>query len=246
MDYFQWLFVSWRGRINRKLYFLSIMVLCLISLIPKMFSVLLSFQLWDYWFNFYFSCMAGPLLSLGAKRLHDTGHNLLWIIKLLPVVGVLISILVELNVFGEKFARIWHESGDETIAVQVVYSLLFFIPAFKFVIVLFCIPGPRDDNRYGPDPIVEDQKHPALEKISSATEMIEPWVDKNFPFALSLQAQLDWCQLILSGYGQEEPAGELTMVLQAEKAFDEWNQKAHLIKLLSDIEHAMRGHTAST
>ena len=79
-----------------------------------------------------------------------------------------------------------------------------------------------------------------MKKIEIAIEMIEPWVDRHQPFAISLQAQLEWCQLRLSGLGQDAPKGELSLVSVAEKNFDEWNEKAHLVRLLHEIEEAAR------
>lgn len=240
MNYFQWLFVSWQGRVNRQLYWMSIALLCLLPLVPKILSLLFGFNLWELWFDFYFLCTAGPLISLVIKRLHDTEHDSLWLLKIFPLLGLIISLLIIKGVFPERLRIKWQQAGNESLGKQVAFTVFPFIPFFWFFIVLMFIPGTDGDNRYGKNPIKKLEVSPELKKIDLAIEMIEPWTDKNFPFALSLQSQLEWCQLMFSGFGSEKPAGELSLVIQAEKNFDDWNKKAHLIRLLSEIEKSAK------
>ena len=270
MDYFRWLFVSWEGRINRQLYLLSLLAICILPYVPVILSMLFGFELWADWLNFYFLCMIGPFISLMIKRLHDTDRNFLWLLKIIPVFGLLVVGLGQWSVVPEKPRKFIQESGPAQNEKYVMFSLfvalifvsalmaslvsdnitsdvafkasfgaLFFIFNLWMLVVLWALPGTVGDNRYGSDPVVKDEEHPCMEKIETAIGMIEPWVDRHFPFALSLQAQLEWCQLVFSGLGSgEKPKGELSLVNIAESAFDEWNEKQHLIVLLKDIEHA--------
>lgn len=269
MDYFQWLFIRWQGRVNRKLYWVSIAFLCLLPVIPHLFSLLLGFKLWESWYDFYFLCTAGPLISLIVKRLHDTERTFLWLLKIIPVIGLSLIYLSRLQACPKVIRTSLEDAGPDELAKYVGFTgltimiflaillmamvvpefdlqkgigaglfLMAVIPSTWMLIVLLAIPGTVGENRYGPDPIVKEIKHPALKKIEIAIDMIEPWVDKKFPFALSLQTQLEWCQLMLSGLGVEEPKGELTMVRVAEQVFDEWMEKAYLVQLLKEIELA--------
>lgn len=243
MDYFVWLFVRWQGRINRQLYLSSLTVLCLLPLIPKILSLLLGFPLWSLWFDFYFLCTSGPLTALGVKRLHDCDRNLLWGLRIFPLLGLVISALQQYtNLLPSRFSQAWQAAGDETLWRQFVYTVFPFIPAVWFIVMLMMMPGTRGDNRYGTDTLTDDDLNPMVDKIELAMEMIESWVDNKVPFALSLQQQLEWCQLTLSGLGHEEPLGELNLVQLAEQNLDEWNQQAHLVALLKDIEQAAKAY----
>ncbi len=228
MEYFRWLLLSWEGRINRKLYIFSIIGLCAVSMLPILAGILFSFNVSPFWFPFYFLCCIGPVCALSVKRWHDTGRptSRVW----LYLSWVALTILSRL--FGFSAEKDLQDLGSGLGALAALLNLWMFIE-------LWLLPGTIGPNQYGPDPLQHEEKNPALSEVDKAIHLIEPWVERRVPFALSMQKQLEWCRLKLSGYAPNDKPAEISLVKLAEKEFDEWNGKNKLLEILGAIEQAV-------
>lgn len=105
MDYFIGAlrqYADFTGRTGRKEYWMYILMYFVFSLILGLLDDLLGINILTYTLSF---ALLVPTLSIGARRLHDTGRSGWWqLIAWLPIVGVIILIVF--------WAQDSHEDND--------------------------------------------------------------------------------------------------------------------------------------
>jgi uncharacterized membrane protein YhaH (DUF805 family) len=127
-------YADFSGRATRKQYWMFSLAYFILYLI---------FSVADIWVGtggllgtaFSLVCSV-PLLSIGARRLHDAGHSGWW--QLLPVV----TLLPVVGFVGMLFL-------DDPM-VEWLYGSLALWLAANVVLVIFLSQASREDNKYGP------------------------------------------------------------------------------------------------
>lgn len=155
------MFFRWDNRLNRKRFFMrlmllqSLMLLCsflLLLVFPKdiaQFATMIVVLIWMV-----------PMLMLGLRRCHDLGHSGWFLIKtIIPVLGMMWLIKYFLS-----------NRDDDTPALSSTFFVVAIGLPFVSILVwiyLMCAEGMRGENEYGPDPLgqqaeMEPQKNKVL------------------------------------------------------------------------------------
>ena len=137
------LLFSFRGRLNRKPYWMTVIVTMAIILLLLLLALIMIREQ-------RFECAAFtviillilyiPLiwigLAIGAKRLHDRDKSAWWLLVFYALPGILSSA-------GNQM---------DDVAFLVLHVVSFAITVWAFV-ELGCLRGTRGPNRFGPDPL---------------------------------------------------------------------------------------------
>ena len=101
-----------------------------------------------------------PSLAVTARRLHDTGRSAWWmLLYLVSVLGFTVAVsaliaVLAISVFGPRFG----EEMDWGIFAILIGILLIVSVVSAIVLLIFLImPGTPGPNRYGPDPVTQQQ-----------------------------------------------------------------------------------------
>ncbi len=143
---FNYLFTSFDGRINRKPYWMGVLVLVLAAIA---ISIVLAFALGAESRAFRIASFLMQLLflypgaALMAKRLHDRDRPTWWVaIALAP--ALLQGLLTALGVTGDPL----HAN-----ALDYLLGLIVLVVGVWFLIELGFLRGTPGANQYGPDPL---------------------------------------------------------------------------------------------
>ncbi|MCB1616042.1 MAG: DUF805 domain-containing protein [Pseudomonadales bacterium] len=189
------------------------------------------------------------------------GRKDYWLASLMIVVGSLAPTLlrlVNIKVFEIIDPQLWFQSYflvmlGPLLSLQVKrwhdrdkpawYLLLNLVPVIGSIwvfIATYCMPGDKDENRYGKNPAPDVIEDDIVYSINTALKLIDPYVEKRLPFALSLQNQLEWCRLTLTGFSPPPPSGPLNLAEIARNTFDQWQKQEALVEHLNKVQTAMK------
>jgi uncharacterized membrane protein YhaH (DUF805 family) len=143
---FSFLFTSFDGRINRKPYWLGVLVMVVVSLVVMLMLAFLvgiqgrSFMILTFVVQLI---LLYPSAALMVKRLHDRNRPS-WFAALILVPLILQGIT---NIIGI--------TGDPTNQgmLDYLFAAWIFIVGVWFFIELGCLRGTIGDNQFGPDPL---------------------------------------------------------------------------------------------
>lgn len=143
---FNYLFTSFDGRINRKPYWLGVLVIVVAAIVVSIvFGAVLGFESRGFRVASFLIQLAFlyPGAALMAKRLHDRNRPTWWIaIALVP--AVLQGLLGALGVIGDPLNQN---------ALDYLLGLVMFVIGVWFLIELGFLRGTLGANAYGPDPL---------------------------------------------------------------------------------------------
>jgi uncharacterized membrane protein YhaH (DUF805 family) len=143
---FNYLFTSFEGRINRKPYWLGVIILVAISLVVTLLLALVvgmqgrSFMILTFVIQLVFLY---PSAALMVKRLQDRNRPA-WFAALILVPLILQGITNILGITGNPMNQ-----G----MLDYLFMAWIFIVGIWFFIELGCLRGTVGDNQYGPDPL---------------------------------------------------------------------------------------------
>ena len=137
------LLFSFKGRLNRKPYWMTAIATMLIIIVLLLFALIL---IREHRFEFAGLTLAIlvilyiPLiwigLAIGAKRLHDRDKSAWWLLVFYAAPGIL-------STAGNRL---------EDVGFIILHVISFAISVWAFV-ELGCLRGTPGPNRYGPDPL---------------------------------------------------------------------------------------------
>lgn len=183
-----------------------------------------------------------------------------WLASLMIVVGSLSPLLLRIlniHIFEWIDAKLWFQTYflvmlGPLISLQVKrwhdrnrpawFLLLNLVPVIGSIAVFvgtYCLPGDSHTNRYGSNPAENQDDNELAYSIEVALQMLDPYVENRQPFALSLQKQLHWCQLNLTGFETGRPPAPLNLTGIANNTFDPWQKPEALLTHLEKIQQAM-------
>jgi uncharacterized membrane protein YhaH (DUF805 family) len=147
---FAYLYTSFEGRINRKRFWVGLIILGIVEVVIMFGAAFLtggSIMMPDSQIRMITSVVQllflYPLSALTAKRLHDRNHPTYWVAFF--VVPVLLNLLT--NLVGI--------TGDPTNVktLDYLFGIINFVVFVWFFVELGCLRGTVGSNQYGPDPI---------------------------------------------------------------------------------------------
>jgi uncharacterized membrane protein YhaH (DUF805 family) len=142
---FAYLLTSFDGRINRKPYWMGVIVIVVAAIVLGFIIGLVAFAspgLMQGLLVILQLAIIYPAAALMAKRLHDRNRPTWWVaIALAP--SVLVVLLTALGVVGKV------PPG----ALDYLLNLIVLVIGIWFFIELGCLRGTVGPNEYGPDPL---------------------------------------------------------------------------------------------
>jgi uncharacterized membrane protein YhaH (DUF805 family) len=137
------LLFSFRGRLNRKSYWMTVIVtMAIILLLLLLALIMIREQRFEFavFTVIILLILYIPLiwigLAIGAKRLHDRDKSAWWLLVFYALPGILSSA-------GNQM---------DDLAFLILHVVSFAITVWAFV-ELGCLRGTRGPNRFGPDPL---------------------------------------------------------------------------------------------
>jgi uncharacterized membrane protein YhaH (DUF805 family) len=137
------LLFSFRGRLNRKSYWMTVIVtMAIILLLLLLALIMIREQRFEFavFTVIILLILYIPLiwigLAIGAKRLHDRDKSAWWLLVFYALPGILSSA-------GNQM---------DDVAFLILHVVSFAITVWAFV-ELGCLRGTRGPNRFGPDPL---------------------------------------------------------------------------------------------
>lgn len=144
---FAYLFTSFEGRINRKPYWMGVLVLIAVAVVAGIILMVLGGVLGTRMLmvlSFILQlALLYPSAALMAKRLHDRNRPTWWVAFLL-VPMVLQGLLGAFGVIGDPFSPT---------TLDHLFNLVVFAVAIWFLIELGILRGTVGPNEFGPDPL---------------------------------------------------------------------------------------------
>lgn len=131
-------YVDFKGRAPRSEFWWWILFGFLIGIAAN----ILSYLTWSFISTIVSLFLLLPNLSVGARRLHDTGHTG-WL-QGLPYLFMIIAIFAAIGGAGSSSGTVFY--------IAIALSLLCVI-SFIYLIVLWCMGGTAGPNKYGHDPL---------------------------------------------------------------------------------------------
>lgn len=138
---FSYLFTSLDGRINRKPYWLSALLLLAVSLVSQLvvygiagMQIMMIFGLIFMW----------PSFALAVKRAHDRNRPT-WLVAIFFCILLIISFM--------QIAGIHETDAGEQSGAFTAISLVFLVFAIYSFIDWGLLRGTKGPNQYGPDPL---------------------------------------------------------------------------------------------
>ena len=157
---FRYLYTSFEGRINRKPFWIASLILFVIAIVMS-FAVLMPISA----ANATMGALAGLILSLaflypgvalGVKRLHDRGKSgLLMVVFIAPG---LISQLCDLLGITGSYQTIAGHSVHMPNTLGWILNIVTLGVAIWALVTLGFLKGTSGDNRYGPDPLINNDR----------------------------------------------------------------------------------------
>lgn len=147
---FGYLFTSFEGRINRKPYWLAVIVLIVVSIVVMLILSFGGLEMQSRGFMIATLIIQlvflYPSTALMVKRLHDRNHPGWWAAFIL-VPMILQGITNALGITGDPLNQN---------ALDYLFMAVTFIVGIWFFIELGCLRGTVGPNQYGPDPLGGD------------------------------------------------------------------------------------------
>jgi uncharacterized membrane protein YhaH (DUF805 family) len=144
---FNYLFTSFDGRINRKPYWLGVLILVAISIVIMIVVSLIGFGLQSRAFQIIAFLiqllLLYPSTALMVKRFHDRNRPG-WFAALILVPLVLQGITNIMGITGDPL-----DQG----MLDYLFAAWLLIVGIWFFVELGCLRGTVGDNQYGPDPL---------------------------------------------------------------------------------------------
>lgn len=127
---------DYSGRSSRSEYWYAVLFLLLASAACTIVDAAIGWPVFSALFNLVTFL---PNISLGVRRLHDTGHSGWWLLA--PVVPA----------FTVAFVAVL--AGTQAAALVGAVGALVGFGVIVTMLVWFCRAGTPGDNRYGPNPL---------------------------------------------------------------------------------------------
>ncbi len=131
-------YVDFKGRATRSEFWWWILFGFLVGIAAN----ILSYLTWSFISTLVSLFLMLPNLSVGARRLHDTGHTG-WL-QGIPYVFMILAFVLLVAGIGS--------SSGTSVYIAMALALLFFV-SLIYLIVLWCKGGTAGPNKYGHDPL---------------------------------------------------------------------------------------------
>jgi uncharacterized membrane protein YhaH (DUF805 family) len=144
---------SGKGRVTRRMYWLFVIGVVLISMFARMFDHGLGLGRGDGGgpiSSIMSLLMVWPQIAVSAKRFHDRGMSGWWVFYFVLMTVAPVALLVATNT--SALASIAEDSMPQLNAIGwVAVGVACAVQLWEFVILAF-LPGEKSANRYGPNP----------------------------------------------------------------------------------------------
>lgn len=158
MDFGSLLF-SFRGRINRAKWWLSVLVVFVIAIVVNVLSALFSSGAIATILSLvYLVLWIWISLAAGTKRLHDLNRSGAWLVLFIGAPILLFLIMIALAGFGAGLALLGGGTPDVGALthlgiVGAIMGLLWLGLGIWALVWFGCLRGTVGPNNYGPDPL---------------------------------------------------------------------------------------------